>query len=164
MKTEKKKTLRGSALFTVVAVMAILILFLTGTLMLATASNRRAHKSYSVSQASYTARSAIRSFKAALEDPTNGPGIAAALHSLNPNDPDDLFRADITVSNDVPYISWQPDLRTNDPSRVYQVLCAPTPSASAQEWVEWLGPGDSGASTNRFFKVELDWEESYKKK
>ena len=77
----------------------------------------------------------------------------------NPNDPDDLFRADITVSNDVPYISWQPDLRTNDPSRVYQVLCAPTPSASAQEWVEWLGPGDSGASTNRFFKVKLVLEE-----
>ena len=99
MKTEKKKTLRGSALFTVVAVMAILILFLTGTLMLATASNRRAHKSYSVSQASYTARSAIRSFKAALEDPTNGPGIAAALHSLNPNDPDDILEPQIIMDD-----------------------------------------------------------------
>ena len=66
MKTEKKKTLRGSALFTVVAVMAILILFLTGTLALASASNSRAHKSYSVSQASYTARSAIMSFRKAM--------------------------------------------------------------------------------------------------
>ena len=82
MKTEKKKTLRGSALFTVVAVMAILILFLTGTLALASASNSRAHKSYSVSQASYTARSAIRSFKAAMEDETDGAGIVAAVHNL----------------------------------------------------------------------------------
>lgn len=82
MKTEKKETLRGSALFTVVAVMAILILFLTGTLALATASNSRAHKSYSISQASYTARSAIRSFKAAMEDPTNGEGIVAAVQAI----------------------------------------------------------------------------------
>lgn len=66
MKTEKK-TLRGSALFTVVAVMAILILFLTGTLALANASNSRAHKSYSISQADYTARAAIRSVRAALD-------------------------------------------------------------------------------------------------
>ena len=80
----------------------------------------------------------------------------------NPHDPNDLFRADIAVSNNVPYITWQPDLRTNDPPRVYHVLCAPTPSASAQEWVEWPGPGDSGASTNRFFKVKLDWEGSQK--
>jgi len=99
MKTEKKKTLCGSALFTVVAVMAILILFLTGTLMLATASNRRAHKSYSVSQASYTARSAIRSFKAALEDPTNGPGIQAALYSLDPNDPTDILEPQILMGD-----------------------------------------------------------------
>ena len=76
----------------------------------------------------------------------------------DPNDPNDLFQADIAVSNNVPYISWRPDLRvTGDPPRVYQVLCAPTPSA--QEWVEWPGPGDSGASTNRFFKVKLILEE-----
>ena len=75
----------------------------------------------------------------------------------DPNDPNDLFRADIVVSNDVPYISWQPDLSTGTPERVYKVLCAPTPSA--QEWVEWPGPGDSGASTNRFFKVKLILEE-----
>ena len=79
----------------------------------------------------------------------------------DPNDPNHLFRANIVVSNDVPYISWYPDLSvTGDPKRVYHVLCAPTPSA--REWVVWPGPGDSGASTNRFFKVELDWEESRK--
>ena len=75
----------------------------------------------------------------------------------NPKDPNDLFRANIVVSNDVPYISWQPDLSTGMPERVYKVLCAPAPSA--QEWVEWPGPGDSGASTNRFFKVKLILEE-----
>ena len=76
----------------------------------------------------------------------------------DPKDPNDLFRADITVSNNVPYISWHPDLSvTGDPQRVYQVLCAPVPSA--QEWVEWPGPGDSGAATNRFFKVKLILEE-----
>ena len=91
----------------------------------------------------------------------------------NPNDPNDLFRANIAVSNDVAHISWRPDLSvTGDPVRVYHVLSAPTPSAG---WAvlqsnvveEWEAPlpvmGDSGASTNRFFKVELDWEESQKK-
>ena len=88
----------------------------------------------------------------------------------NPNDPNDLFRANIAVSNDVAYISWRPDLSvTGDPVRVYHVLSAPTPSAgwavlqsNVVEELEVPLPGDSGASTNRFFKVELDWEESQK--
>ena len=79
MKTEKKKTLRGSALFTVVAVMAILILFLTGTLALATASNSRAHKSYAVSQASYTARSAISAFKKGMEQDADLAATVGAI-------------------------------------------------------------------------------------
>lgn len=67
MKTEKNNKLRGTVLFTVVAVMALLIIFLTGTLALATASSNRAHKSYSSSQASYTAKTAITSFTRAME-------------------------------------------------------------------------------------------------
>ena len=67
MKTEKKKTLRGSILFTVVCVMALLIIFLTGTLALASAAGNRAHRSYSVSQANYTARAAIASFTEAMK-------------------------------------------------------------------------------------------------
>lgn len=66
MKTEKNNKLRGTVLFTVVAVMALLIIFLTGTLALATASSNRAHKSYSSSQASYTAKTAISSFTEAM--------------------------------------------------------------------------------------------------
>ena len=86
----------------------------------------------------------------------------------NLEDPNDLFRARIAVTNGVPYISWQPDLSvTGDPVRVYKVLCSPIPSASAQDWVEWPKGVEwqnvEGAATNRFFKVELNWEESRKK-
>lgn len=79
MKTEKRKTLQGSVLFTVVCVMALLIIFLTGTLALASASSNRAHKSYSSSQASYTARAAVESFVKAME---REPGIPAAIENL----------------------------------------------------------------------------------
>lgn len=79
----------------------------------------------------------------------------------DPNDPNDLFRAFIAVTNDVPTITWQPDMRTGTPERVYHVLCAPTPSTRSEEWVEW--PGTEGAATNRFFKVELDLEGSRQK-
>ena len=79
MKTEKRKTLQGSVLFTVVCVMALLIIFLTGTLALASASTNRAHKSYSSSQASYTARAAIESFTQAM---IKDDGIPAAIENL----------------------------------------------------------------------------------
>ncbi|WP_028517990.1 hypothetical protein [Ruminococcus flavefaciens] len=79
MKTENKKTLRGSVLFTVVCVMALLIIFLTGTLALASASSNRAHKSYASSQASYTARAAIDTFVRSME---RDPGIPAAIQDM----------------------------------------------------------------------------------
>jgi len=71
MKTEKSNKLRGTVLFTVIAVMALLIIFLTGTLALATASSNRAHKSYSSSQASYTAKTAIKGFTEAMSRDSN---------------------------------------------------------------------------------------------
>ena len=90
----------------------------------------------------------------------------------NPNDPNDLFCANIAVSNDASRITWCPDLSvTGKPPRVYHVLSAPTPSvgwailqSNVVEKLEVPLPvsGDSGASTNRFFKVELDWKESQK--
>lgn len=79
MKTEKRKSLQGSVLFTVVCVMALLIIFLTGTLALASASSNRAHKSYSSSQASYTARAAIESFTLAME---RKPELPAAIENM----------------------------------------------------------------------------------
>ena len=66
MKTEKKRTLKGSVLFTVVSVLALMIIFMTSALALASSANKRAHKSYSASQASYTARAAIDSILAAV--------------------------------------------------------------------------------------------------
>ena len=66
MKTEKSKRLKGAVLFTVVSVMSLLIIFLMGTLLLASAANKRAQKSYAVSQAEYTAKTAIESFTKAM--------------------------------------------------------------------------------------------------
>jgi len=86
MKTENRKTLRGSVLFTVICVMALLIIFLTGTLALASASSNRAHKSYASSQASYTARAAIDAFVQSME---RKPGIPAAIEDMG-SDPLDV--------------------------------------------------------------------------
>ncbi len=66
MKTEKKQHLKGSVLFTVVSVMSLLVIFLMGTLVLATSAGNRSHKNYSTSQAEYTARAAIESFSQAM--------------------------------------------------------------------------------------------------
>lgn len=66
MKTEKKQHLKGSVLFTVVSVMSLLVIFLMGTLVLATSASNRSHKNYSTSQAEYTARAAIESFSQAM--------------------------------------------------------------------------------------------------
>ena len=66
METEKKRTLKGSILFTVVSVLALMTIFMTSALALAAAANKRAHKTYSASQASYTARAAIDSILAAV--------------------------------------------------------------------------------------------------
>ncbi len=125
MKTEKKK-LQGSALFTVVSVMAILILFLTGTLALATASNNRAHKSYAISQAEYTARAAIRTFKAAVADTsTNGENLRAAMSALaaSPN-ADLVFRPTITMDDttmgNVGY--WDPDSDPANPEWISNAI------------------------------------------
>lgn len=80
MKKREKRNLQGTVLFTTVFVMALLILFLVGTLTLASASNNRAHKSYSTSQASYTARATIENFTKAM---VREPGVAAAVYRLS---------------------------------------------------------------------------------
>lgn len=81
MKTEKKRTLKGSILFTVVSVMALMIIFMTSTLALASAANKRAHKSYASSQTNYTARAAIDSILAAAGTDS---AFADALDALGP--------------------------------------------------------------------------------
>ena len=79
MKKKHRETMRGTVLFTTVAVMALLILFLMGTLVLASASNRRAHKSYATSQASYTAKAAIDAF---IQSMQSEGAIAAAVQEI----------------------------------------------------------------------------------
>ena len=141
MKTEKKKTLRGSALFTVVAVMAILILFLTGTLALATASNSRAHKSYAVSQASYTARAAIRAFK---EGMTQDADLAATVGALGESGgkavlPIKIEMSDTTMGRLGHWDTSDPNVWVND-----EVILESVPDkvdwvydVNKKEWVSW---------------------------
>ena len=96
MKTDKKRSFKGAVLFTVVSVMSLLIVFLTSTLVLATAANNRAHKSYSSSQANYTARAAIDSIlKAASEDDS----FKAAMAGLNTAG--SSFDVNVTMENSI---------------------------------------------------------------
>lgn len=96
MKTDKKRSFKGAVLFTVVSVMSLLIVFLTSTLVLATAANNRAHKSYSSSQASYTARATIDSIlKAAGSDDS----FKTAMANLSSSG--DKFGVDVTMENSI---------------------------------------------------------------
>lgn len=79
MKTNKNSKLKGSVLFTVVSVMSLLIIFLTGTLVLAASANKRAHRTYCTSQAEYTARAAIESFTEAM---SHNPDVAGTIVNL----------------------------------------------------------------------------------
>lgn len=84
MKTEKKRSFKGAVLFTVVSVMSLLIVFLTSTLVLATAANNRSQKSYSSSQANYTARAAIDGILAAIGQDEDFAQSVGAVSSTNP--------------------------------------------------------------------------------
>lgn len=70
MKRKKNRKLHGSVLLTVVVVMSLLIVFLFGTLTLATAANNRAHVNYSSSQTNITSRTVVdAAVKAMIQDP-----------------------------------------------------------------------------------------------
>ena len=88
MKTEKNRKLKGTVLLAVVATMALLIIFMGTTLILASAANNRAHKTYATSQAEYTAQAAIKAFTTALEDKDNPSMIAAVQQLSSPTYPD----------------------------------------------------------------------------
>lgn len=124
MKTEKKRSFKGAVLFTVVSVMSLLIVFLTSTLVLATAANNRAHKSYSSSQANYTARAAIDSIlKAADQD----DGFKTALASLTPGNG---FDVNVTMDSSVA------GLGRVDKARVQYAGKKQFYNYEKQEWVE----------------------------
>ncbi|MDE6678210.1 MAG: hypothetical protein K2K02_04130 [Ruminococcus sp.] len=124
MKTDKKRSFKGAVLFTVVSVMSLLIVFLTSTLVLATAANNRAHKSYSSSQASYTARAAIDSIlKAASED----ENFATAMTALSTGGG---FDVDVTME------SSATGLGKVDKARIEYAGKKQFYDASKQEWIE----------------------------
>ena len=88
MKTERKsRNLKGAVLFTVVSVLAILIIFMTCTLAMAAAANKRARKTYSTSQSSYTARTVIDSILASVAKDTT---FSSAIHNLSEGQSVDL--------------------------------------------------------------------------
>lgn len=111
MKIDKNRKLKGSVLLTVVAVMALLIIFMASTVTLATAANNRSHANYSDSQAEYTARAAIEGFSQALtlnDDLANG---VLAMNNIG-----DTFTPSVVINNpgmgNVGYYegkNWVPD-------------------------------------------------------
>lgn len=81
---QKKGKVGGSVLFTVIVVMMVLVVFLMGTLGLASAANKRAQNSYTSSQAQYTARMAVESVLAAMQ---NDADVAERVYKLRANTP-----------------------------------------------------------------------------
>lgn len=64
----RQKRVQGSVLFTVLVVMMVLIVFLMGTLGLASAANRRSQNAFTSSQAQYTARAVVEGTVSALRN------------------------------------------------------------------------------------------------
>ena len=83
MKTIKNRKLKGSVLLTVVSVMALLIIFLSGTLVLATAANNRAHVNYSTAQTNITARTVVNTAYNAMKADKDYANAINALSLTN---------------------------------------------------------------------------------
>lgn len=77
MLKKNKTDLNGSVLYTVVAVMMIMTVFVFAALSLAVTANRRAYNSYANNQTNYTAKSVIDSMMKVLEE--NGPEAVGNL-------------------------------------------------------------------------------------
>lgn len=83
MKIKRNRKLKGSVLLTVVFVMAILIVFLFGTMSLAIAASNRSHVNYSSAQTSVTARTVAESAIMALANSSDeGTKYAEAVCDL----------------------------------------------------------------------------------
>ena len=66
----------------------------------------------------------------------------------DPTDMNSRFTAAISVSNDVPYITWSPNLNTNGVVRKYTILG----KESLTDTADWAPTN----STHRFFKVKVE--------
>ena len=74
----------------------------------------------------------------------------AYVAGLDPTDALSQLTADITMSNDVPYVTWSPNLNTNGEVRVYKVW-GKARLDDADE--KWTCPTNG---THRFFKVSVE--------
>ena len=72
-----------------------------------------------------------------------------------PADVDDLFTADITMTNDTAYISWSPDNQALRATRVYKLKGA---TSLEGPWAETnaVNPPAEFRQTNSFFKVTVE--------
>lgn len=91
IKKDSRQKLQGTVLFTVVAVMMVVLVFVMSALTIAGATSRRAYSDYAKSQAQYSARSAIDATITYLQDSDEFAKKVKTLNSAS-----DSF--DVTVS------------------------------------------------------------------
>lgn len=96
MKTEKIRKAKGSVLFTVVAVMTLLVVFLAGTMILVSSANHRSHINYSTAQTTVTSRTVAESTLKALTLSPKNEAYEDYFFSVNKDNP----RIEIPVSID----------------------------------------------------------------
>ncbi len=86
-KTTNPKRVKGTVLFTVVAVMMVLTVFLAATLALATTANRRAYTNYQQEQSEYTARAVLEAVTQQVQTDAaaDGSGICTQICDVLPN-------------------------------------------------------------------------------
>lgn len=94
MKTEKIKKVGGSVLFTVVAVMTLLVVFMAGTMILVSSANHRSHINYSTAQTTVTSRTVAESTLKALTLSPKNVEYENYFFSVNESNP----RIEIPVS------------------------------------------------------------------
>lgn len=78
------RKVKGTVLFTVVCVMMVLIVFLMGTLALATTANNRAMKNFSTAQTQQTAKAGVEAVMAAMR---NDKDVAQAVANITATTP-----------------------------------------------------------------------------
>ena len=87
----------------------------------------------------------------AESDAANGMKVwACYVAGLDPTISTDQFKANITLTNNVPYITWSPSLNTNGEVRMYKVWGK---ARLEGEDDKWMYPTND---THRFFKVSVE--------
>ena len=71
------------------------------------------------------------------------------VNGCDPTNPEEVFRATIEMVDGVPYVSWEPNLNTNETLRIYRILGKADLADPGEEWLR-VRPG------HRFFKVTVE--------